>query len=103
MLYIGALSFLFLLFATWTVLYMLKKMTTTSRDKKITYGIGIGFVCVIVLVTLVMAGLSTFIAFPQQEDVERNGIKMVATLGEQQKYMLIIMRIKAHGFILLRF
>lgn len=83
-----SIIFLFLLFATWTVLYMLKKMTTTSSDKKITYGIGIGFVCVIVLVTLVMAGLSSFIAFPQQEDVERNGIKMVATLrGTTEVYV----------------
>ena len=82
-----SIIFLFLLFATWTVLYMLKKMTT-SIDKKITYGIGIGFVCVIVLVTLVMAGLSSFIAFPQQEDVERNGIKMVATLrGTTEVYV----------------
>lgn len=83
-----SIIFLFLLFATWTVLYMLKKMTTTSSDKKITYGIGIGFVCVIVLVTLAMAGLSSFIAFPQQEDVERNGIKMVATLrGTTEVYV----------------
>lgn len=84
-----SIIFLFLLFATWTVLYMLKRMTTTtSSDKKITYGIGIGFVCVIVLVTLAMAGLSSFIAFPQQEDVERNGIKMVATLrGTTEVYV----------------
>lgn len=35
-----------------------------------------------------MAGLSSFIAFPQQEDVERNGIKMVATLrGTTEVYV----------------
>lgn len=72
--------FLFLLFAVWVVWYLLKKMTMMSGNKKITYGIGIGFVCIVVIITLIMASLSSFIAFPQQEDVERNGIKMVATL-----------------------
>jgi len=80
--------FLFLLFAAWVVVYLYQRLRAAAHEKKITYGFSIGFVCIVAVVTVAMAVLSSFIAFPVQKDIERNGIKMVGTVrGETEVYV----------------